>query len=480
MPYTVCHSANTYINERRFYYEKEIFEQSNGSRFKCRFIPYRLFTCYGSFGGGQVTETQNLGVNESTGVSEVVYDTAGDQHFTVIIPKKIVLGGDKQAEYGVTVKGDVAQGSRVKVEPQDDVEDVEGVNFVMEATGVGGSKNVDVTQDDLYWNYAEIVANDYEGTEKPGNVNGSELTFGMWQGNLTFLINFEDEYGDVGETEDYSGIEDWEYELNESAKTVTLKKYIGESLDVAVHSKYDIDGTVYEAQFNDVIKSPLFGNNRTKIQNITFDKNFDTSNVTDMSYMFSACNSLQSLDLSMFDTSNVTNMQMTFGGCKSLQSLDLKSFDTSNVTDMANMFYGCESLQSLDVSKFDTSNVIAMNDMFTMCYLLESLDLSSFNISNVTDMSSMFSCCYSLQSLDLNSFDTSNVIYMGSMFNSCYSLQSLDLKSFDTSNVTDMTYMFQECTKLQSIKVSSKWVTEQADTTDMFLDCGTDHVTYVD
>ena len=446
----------TGIEERRFYYEKEIFEQSNGSRFKCRIIPYWKYARTRS--GGGVEGTQNLGISESTGVSEVVYDTAGDQHFTVIIPKKIVLGGDKTAEYGVTVKGDVAQGSRVKVEPQDDVDERDGVNFVMTASGVGGSKNVDVTQDDLYWNYAEIVANDFEGTEKPGTVNGSELTFGIWQGDLTFLINFEDEYKDTGETEDYSGIEDWEYELDENAKTVTLKQYIGESLDVVVHSKYDVNGTVYKAQFPDDIGDfgdiSLFGRRHTEIQSITFDNDFDTSNMTNMKSMFSWCSSLQSLDLSMFDTSNVTVMSNMFNQCSSLQSLNLSSFSTSNVTMMSSMFGCCSSLQSLDLSLFDTSNVTMMNNMFTMCSALQSLDLAAF--------------------------DTSNVINISSIFYGCSALQSLNLVTFDTSNANNMNYMFYGCSSLYSIEVSSKWVTEQALTFNMFDGCGTDHVTYVD
>jgi surface protein len=78
---------------------------------------------------------------------------------------------------------------------------------------------------------------------------------------------------------------------------------------------------------------------------------FDTSNVTDMSYMFYGCNSLTNLDLSSFNTSNVTYMGYMFRGCNSLTNLDLSSFDTSNVTYMKDMmkdmFDGCSSLQTL-------------------------------------------------------------------------------------------------------------------------------------
>ena len=47
---------------------------------------------------------------------------------------------------------------------------------------------------------------------------------------------------------------------------------------------------------------------------------FDTSNVTDMSYMFSS-GEMTELDLSHFNTSNVTNMTGMFQGCSSLQTI---------------------------------------------------------------------------------------------------------------------------------------------------------------
>ena len=43
---------------------------------------------------------------------------------------------------------------------------------------------------------------------------------------------------------------------------------------------------------------------------------------------------------------------------------ELKYINTSNITDMRYMFYNCSSLTSLDVSNFDTSNVTNMDSMF--------------------------------------------------------------------------------------------------------------------
>ena len=49
--------------------------------------------------------------------------------------------------------------------------------------------------------------------------------------------------------------------------------------------------------------------------------------------MFSACKSLTSINLSNFNTQNVTNMSYMFSECKSLTSINLSNFNTQNVTN---------------------------------------------------------------------------------------------------------------------------------------------------
>ena len=67
----------------------------------------------------------------------------------------------------------------------------------------------------------------------------------------------------------------------------------------------------------------------------------------------------ETLDLSSFDTSNVTDMSYMFGSSEA-ETLDLSSFDTSNVTDMSYMFFNCTVLNELDITGFDTSSVEAV------------------------------------------------------------------------------------------------------------------------
>ena len=168
------------------------------------------------------------------------------------------------------------------------------------------------------------------------------------------------------------------------------------------------------------------------ITSIDFGENFNTANVTDMSYMFS--------------------------GCYNLTSLNLSNFNTANVRDMDGMFWGCTSLTGLDLSNFNTENVIYMGFMFDSCISLTSLNLSSFNTSNVTNMSYMFYKCSSLTSLNLSNFNTANVKYMQYMFCNCSRLTSLNLYNFDMSGLTSydwgasaLTGKYRMCSGLASI-----------------------------
>ncbi|MDR3190580.1 MAG: BspA family leucine-rich repeat surface protein [Lactobacillaceae bacterium] len=121
-------------------------------------------------------------------------------------------------------------------------------------------------------------------------------------------------------------------------------------------------------------------------------QNFDTSNVTTMSYMFYYCTNLTEVDVSGFNTSKVTNMSVMFMYCNSLTKLDVSRFDTSKVTDMYGMFFGCNSLTQLDVSGFNTSQVTDMSVMFMGCNSITELDARGFDTSKVTgDMYGMFS-----------------------------------------------------------------------------------------
>ena len=56
-----------------------------------------------------------------------------------------------------------------------------------------------------------------------------------------------------------------------------------------------------------------------------------------------------------------------FSECSSLKELNLNNFNTNNVTDMSYMFRGCSSLKELNINNFNTFNVTDMRWMFSRC-----------------------------------------------------------------------------------------------------------------
>ena len=190
----------------------------------------------------------------------------------------------------------------------------------------------------------------------------------------------------------------------------------------------------------------------------------DTSQVINMSSMFSFCSSIIELDLNSFDTSQVTDMNSMFFGCQSLTSLDVSNFNTSQVTDMNSMFSFCESLTKIDVNNFDTSQVTNMYSMFSNCYNLIELELNNFDTSKVTDMSYMFYCCINLVELDLSNFDTSKVTDMSDMFSTCESLTELNLRNADFSCVSRYASMFRNTSELNVIvkdETARSWIQDK-------------------
>ena len=155
------------------------------------------------------------------------------------------------------------------------------------------------------------------------------------------------------------------------------------------------------------------------------------------------------LKIKLKGITNIINAADMFDNCKSLLSLpDIDKWDTSNITNMAWMFSNCSLLSLPNISKWNISNVVNTNHMFYGCSLLESLpDISEWDTSNVKDMSHLFRNCKKLSSLpDISKWNTSNVTNISYMFYGCSALSSLpEISKWDTSKVTDMFNMFYDC-----------------------------------
>ena len=150
----------------------------------------------------------------------------------------------------------------------------------------------------------------------------------------------------------------------------------------------------------------------------------DTSNVTNMSYMFSSCDNLTTIP--QIDTSNVTNMSYMFSSCSSLTTIP--QLDTSNVTNMSSMFYNCTNLTT--IPQIDTSNVTNMGYMFSSCHNLTTIP--QLNGEKLTSVAGTFGNCKSLENFN-------GIINLGQAYLTTQSANYSNYK-LNLSACTNLTY----------------------------------------
>ena len=241
-------------------------------------------------------------------------------------------------------------------------------------------------------------------------------------------------------------IDDYVADYESSNNTLTFKKVTSNNIE-----SLDLNHAVIvnKPTVGDMCR--LLGINSTAIKSVVFDKSFKTYAPTSLYGFFRGLTKLETIkDLKYLNTEQVTNMSYMFSDCSALTSLDVTHFNTAKVTNMNYMFYRCSKLTSLDVTKFNTANVTNMSYMFESCSALSSLDLSNFNTAIVTDMSYMFYGCSALSSLDLSNFYTKEVGNMVCMFSGCSALKTIYAsEKFVTSKVQSGEGMFAFCKNLK-------------------------------
>lgn len=220
-----------------------------------------------------------------------------------------------------------------------------------------------------------------------------------------------------------------------------------------------VDGGYIDSCDVNVVKNAL---TRAELENMIMNgedvTNVDTSNIPDMSYLFTINGSVNfNQDISGWDISNVTTMEGMFASASSFNQ-DISGWDTSSVEDMSNMFgapdpltgvYGGADSFDQDISDWDVSSVIDMSEMFAGTSAFnnggEPLDWS--DTSNIIDMSRMFLYVDSFNQ-DISTWNVSSVQDMSAMFRGADSFNNggVSLNWSDTSNVTNMRRMFYSAT----------------------------------
>ncbi|EOS7969216.1 BspA family leucine-rich repeat surface protein [Enterococcus hirae] len=277
------------------------------------------------------------------------------------------------------------------------------------------------------------------------------------------------------------------------------------TVDLEAIKKIVLSGKVVAPEnSNYLFSTSTGGKDLTNVTEIEGLSQLDTSNVTDMSYMFYGMSSVTSLDLSNFDTSEVITMNYMFyntplkkltlgdtfkfvngqGGLTSAWKREdgkgtfysakdfMKNYGTGDLTagtyvsvktdtwgtslymfdeDTGTLTIGAGELSSSAESPWnsDKVDVKAIKKIVLAGKVVapENANLlftgSSINLTNVTEIEG------------LSQLDTSNVRKMASMFDGMSSVTSLDVSGFDTSNVTTMGNMFYNMKSLTSLDLSS-------------------------
>ena len=227
------------------------------------------------------------------------------------------------------------------------------------------------------------------------------------------------------------------------------------------------------------------------LESLSTFKEINTKNVTNMSLLFALCNKLDLSFINSWDTSEVKDMTLMFSGCynnltnfrfesksqitsnSNKDNSNILQFQTKSAIHMSGMFSGCLSLTSL--GEIDLRNAINMNQIFRGCKsLILDSTIKSWNLDNVKDISGMFSNIALLSNSNFKSisnWNIKNMINLNCLFSYCDSLEKIVHLNWNISNVFDISNLFANCTKLTSISelnLSSSSVTKMSG---MFKNC---------
>ena len=124
-----------------------------------------------------------------------------------------------------------------------------------------------------------------------------------------------------------------------------------------------------ERNGNEYWKNSSLQNSYTNIvTKVVFDQTMDKARPTSTANWFAYLSNLKEIfGMPYLHTDEVTDMSYMFAGCRSLENIDASRFNTSKVTNMELMFFYCTKLKVIDISNFDVTNVQKAGNMFALC-----------------------------------------------------------------------------------------------------------------
>jgi hypothetical protein len=165
------------------------------------------------------------------------------------------------------------------------------------------------------------------------------------------------------------------------------------------------EGEIIEIKLLEQCKSPL---------------NWDTSNVTDMSWMFHNT-PLFNQPINYWNISKVTNMSHIFYNAKTFNQ-NISNWNTTNVKNMSSMFNGAIYFNNGELSgasnnplNFDLTNCLDLQSMFEGCSSFNQY-IGNWEIKNIQNMKRMFKSC-KLFNQNIGNWNIENVENISEIFN---------------------------------------------------------------
>ena len=189
--------------------------------------------------------------------------------------------------------------------------------------------------------------------------------------------------------------------------------------------------------------SSMFANSH--ITNITLNsQDMDGTHITNMASMFEGCY-IKEVDLGRIHTGELTDVKSMFKGTGYIEKITLPQvFNTSKVTDFSYMFAELPNLTEINnIDKLDTTSALDMNHMFVSFGVPIDTITPLLKATHVTDLSYMFYDARIRNTVTFSPlFDTSHVTTMESMFEGS-SPYPVDLSNFSLASAVNMSKMFK-------------------------------------
>ena len=190
--------------------------------------------------------------------------------------------------------------------------------------------------------------------------------------------------------------------------------------------------------------SSMFAN--SYITNLTLNsQDMDGSHITNMASMFEGCYYVKEVDLGKIRTGELTAVKSMFKGDANLEKVTLPQvFNTSKITDFSYMFAELRDLTEINnIDKLDTTSALDMNHMFVSFGVPINTITPLLKATNVKDLSYMFYDARIRDTVTFSpQFNTSSVVTMESMFEGA-STYPVDLSNFSFASVENMSKMFK-------------------------------------